>query len=393
VYGVKITATTGYRHPAPSGGVATGSQPEGMYMVASGTNVNDLCCFDFGNVEAQEVDDGAGAMDAVAVARMCGFPPCTGPGPWVEADLENGVFQGNGSNPNNLGNATRFVTAMLKNNGTTNFTLKGADATTGGLTTWYSGSLPSGYSPMRLEGSIVMGSGGDNSQWDIGSFFEGVMTSGFPTDAADNAVQSNIVSAGYSGNSGAGPGGTITLSGGKCVDVAGDDTGSNATFVQVWDCQSQAADQHWTHNPDDTLTTLGRCMDVTNNGTAPGSKIQLWDCNGCGCQKWVTQSNGSLLNPQSGLCLDDPSGNTTNGTQLQIWTCNGFTPQVFHVNGGGPIIIGTSGKCIDTAGLDIQSNGRAEQVFDCQRYAADQHWYHAWDNTLRTFGVSGPGTS
>jgi hypothetical protein len=46
----------------------------------------------------------------------------------------------------------------------------------------------------------------------------------------------------------------------------------------------------------------------------------------------VPQSNGSLLNPQSGLCLDDPSGNTTSGTQLQTYTCNGSIAQVFSFN-------------------------------------------------------------
>jgi hypothetical protein len=51
-----------------------------------------------------------------------------------------------------------------------------------------------------------------------------------------------------------------------------------------------------------------------------------------GGQKWVQQSNGSLLNPQSGLCLDDPGGNTANGTQLQIWTCNGAAAQQFALS-------------------------------------------------------------
>ena len=31
----------------------------------------------------------------------------------------------------------------------------------------------------------------------MGTFFEGAMISGYPTDAAENAVQANIVAAGY----------------------------------------------------------------------------------------------------------------------------------------------------------------------------------------------------
>jgi len=50
---------------------------------------------------------------------------------------------------------------------------------------------------MHQEGAIVLGTGGDNSNGSVGSFFEGVMTAGYPSDATDSAVQSNIVAAGY----------------------------------------------------------------------------------------------------------------------------------------------------------------------------------------------------
>ncbi len=118
----------------------------------------------------------------------------------MEADLENGQWMGNGSNPSDTGNSTSYVTAMLKNNGTSTFELEGGDSTSGGLSTWYDGALPSQYQPMKKEGAIVLGTGGDNSNSDVGSFFEGVMTAGFPSDAADAAVQANIVAAGYSGS-------------------------------------------------------------------------------------------------------------------------------------------------------------------------------------------------
>ena len=110
---------------------------------------------------------------------------------------------------------------------------------------------------MHQEGGIILGTGGDNSNWNMGTFFEGVMVAGYPTDAAENAVQANIVSVGYSGETNVpnGPQGTITGPGGKCVDVAADDTGVNGAAVQLWDCQSYAEDQHWTHNADNSLRT------------------------------------------------------------------------------------------------------------------------------------------
>jgi len=397
-YGVDIEPGTGYRDDATNG-TARGGQPEGMYMVASGTHTNSGCCFDFGNVETGNSDDGAGTMDALNLSTMCGaFPPCAGAGPWVDADLENGIFLGNGQNTGNTGNNSPFVTAMLQNNGQSTFALEGGNSASGGLTTWYDGPLPSGYSPMKQEGAIVLGTGGDNSNSDNGSWFEGVMTAGYPTDAADSAVQASIVSAGYTGasNGGTPPAGTITGPGGQCVDVIGDDSGTDGAVVDLWNCQSYAIDQHWTHNSDDSLSTLGRCLDIDGDGTAVGTKVELWDCNGVGGQKWVQQSNGSLLNPQSGLCLDDPSGNTANGTVLQIYTCNGTAAQVFSVNGGG-MIDGPGAQCVDVAGDDTGADGTFVQLWGCQSYAVDQHWYHNSNGSLETLGrcldIDGDGTA
>jgi Alpha-L-arabinofuranosidase B, catalytic len=200
-YGLDIEQGTGYRDDTTRG-IATNGQPEGMYMVASGTHVNSGCCFDFGNVETTNNDDNAGRMDAVNLTTWCGgnSSPCAGDGPWVEADLENGQWMGNGPNPGDTGNSSDYVTAMLKNDGQSTFELQGGDSTSGGLTKWYDGALPSQYQPMHQEGAIVLGTGGDNSNSDIGSFFEGVMTQGFPSDAADAAVQAGIVAAGYNGS-------------------------------------------------------------------------------------------------------------------------------------------------------------------------------------------------
>jgi non-reducing end alpha-L-arabinofuranosidase len=199
VYGLYVTAGVGYRDDTTSG-VAKNGAPEGMYMVTSGTHFNNRCCFDYGNAETNNKDNGNGHMDAVNFGTWCQFPPCSGSGPWVLADMENGLFAGeNGVDLNNKGNSSAFVTALVKNNGQNTYSIKGGNAQAGGLTTWYSGAEPNrgGYSPMHQEGAIVLGTGGDNSNGSIGSFFEGVMTAGYPTDAADNAVQANIVSAGY----------------------------------------------------------------------------------------------------------------------------------------------------------------------------------------------------
>ena len=43
----------------------------------------------------------------------------------------------------------------------------------------------------------AVGTGGDGSNYGQGTFFEGAITSGNPSDATDDAVQANIVAAGY----------------------------------------------------------------------------------------------------------------------------------------------------------------------------------------------------
>jgi len=404
VYGIYLPPDVGYRNTTGAG-VATNGQPETMYEVASGTNVNNGCCSDFGNVEKTETDTGASHMDAINLALL-NDPGSTGQGPWVEADLENGVFEGQTAvNNANAGNPSKFVTALLKNNGQTNFALKGGNSQSGTLSTWYSGALPNGYSPMHQEGSIVLGTGGDNSNRGTQSFFEGVMTAGYSTDASDDSVQANIVAAGYTAiSTGGGPGSLIVGPGGKCVDVSGDDTGGNLAVVQLWDCQSLAADQHWSPSAigHGTLSTLGRCLDIDGNGTTNGTKLELYDCNGVGGQQWVPQPNGSLLNPQSGRCLDDPSGNTANGTPLQIYDCNGNAAQQFRIVNGVPIHL-AGGKCVDVSGDDTGGNLAVVQVWDCltvrtfNPLAKDQQWTLNPDQTIRTLGrcldIDGNGTA
>jgi hypothetical protein len=74
----------------------------------------------------------------------------------------------------------------------------GGDAQTGDLSTMFDGPrVDSSYDPMRKQGAIVLGNGGDNSNGSQGTFYEGVMTAGYPTDATDKQVQANVVAAKY----------------------------------------------------------------------------------------------------------------------------------------------------------------------------------------------------
>ncbi len=203
VYSLYINQRNSYWRDGHLTGVPTGSAPQGVYMVTSGTHVNSGCCFDYGNSETTRKADAAGAMDAIYFGTSCWFGGCSGSGPWVQADLEWGLYPGGSTawNPNQRAFTSRYVTAMTKNNGTTRFAIKGANAQSGGLTTLWDGALPGGYSPMKKQGAIVLGSGGDccatNTNLSIGTFYEGALVSGYPSDATDNAVQANVTAAGY----------------------------------------------------------------------------------------------------------------------------------------------------------------------------------------------------
>ena len=199
VYGVYIAPGTGYRNDHTSG-IATGDNPEGEYAVFDGTHYNNGCCFDYGNAETNNRDTGNGHMEAIYFGNIKAWGYGSGNGPWVMADLENGLFSGVNVHLNSGDRSitSHYVTAIVKGR-PNQWAIKAGNAQSGGLTTMYNGKRPnaSGYNPMHKEGAIILGIGGDNSKRSAGSFFEGAMTSGYPSDAAENAVQANIVSIRY----------------------------------------------------------------------------------------------------------------------------------------------------------------------------------------------------
>jgi hypothetical protein len=207
VYSLYINPNNSYWVDASRSGIATGSQPEGLYMVTSGRHSNSGCCFDYGNSETDRNADGPGTMDALNFSSITAWGTGAGNGPWVLADLEYGLFsqtQGGSKNQNSPTQTSAYVTAVLKNNGTTEFALRGGNAQSGNLSTYFKGGLPGGgWSPMKKQGAIVLGSGGDcckpggGANLSAGTFYEGCIVTGYPSDATEEALQANIVAAGY----------------------------------------------------------------------------------------------------------------------------------------------------------------------------------------------------
>jgi hypothetical protein len=203
VYSLYMKPSQAYWRNGSSSGMPLGSAPQGIYMVTSGKHFNGGCCFDYGNSETSRTYVAGPSMDSINFSNQTTWGTGAGSGPWVMADLEDGIFSGvsSGNNPNSPTQTATYVTALEKNNGTTEYAIRGADATAGNLGTYYKGALPPGKNPMKKQGAIVLGSGGDccysNNNASQGTFYEGAIVAGYPSDTTDAAVQANIVGAGY----------------------------------------------------------------------------------------------------------------------------------------------------------------------------------------------------
>ncbi|NMO53803.1 alpha-N-arabinofuranosidase [Actinoplanes sp. TBRC 11911] len=201
-YGIFIAPGMGLRDN-DTRGVAVDDEPEGMYWIVDGQHYNGGCCFDYGNGEIDSRDDDNGTMETSYFGTASAWYHGNPPGPWIMTDQENNlvgcVNPGSTSKlcPNLPSITSRFVTAVAKGE-PHHWASLGGDAQQGALTTMFDGPrVDASYDPMRKQGAIVLGNGGDNSVGSQGTFYEGVMTAGYPSDAVDQQVQANIVAAKY----------------------------------------------------------------------------------------------------------------------------------------------------------------------------------------------------
>jgi hypothetical protein len=151
----------------------------------------------------------------------------------------------------------------------------------------------------------------------------GLGTSGYQTDQFSNLSVTLVGSATPTGPIVAG------VNTAECADVAGGSS-TPGTKVEMWNCNGGTNTQAWTMASNGTVGINGQCLDITGGSTANGALIEEWTCTGGSNQQWLAV-NGELVNPASGKCLDDPGFNTTQGTQLDLWTCNGGSNQQWSV--------------------------------------------------------------
>ena len=203
VYGVYIMPGMGYRCN-DARGLAIDDEPEGIYYVIDGTHYDSGCCFDYGNSSTNGRAVGTGTMETTYYGTSTAWGRGNGEGPWIMADMEAGLFSGYDAKQNDVPSITewRFVSVYVNGGGGNQWDLRGADASCDTLTTFYSGPRPhtpdsDAYFPMHKKGGMLLGNGGDNGNGSAGTFYEGVMTVGYPSDKTLAAVQANIAAAQY----------------------------------------------------------------------------------------------------------------------------------------------------------------------------------------------------
>jgi non-reducing end alpha-L-arabinofuranosidase len=205
VYSLFMDIRQGYRMTTRGDGVPRGTEPQGIYMLADGTHWGSACCWDFGNVTPDPTE--YHTMNTLFFGTAF-WGRGAGNGPWFMADYEAGVWAG-GSNPsdpgwgsldtnappneNNPSLPVPFALGFLKTD--SDYALRMADLqAANSLTTAYEGPLPKA---MDNQGAIVIGVGGDNSNNSWGTFFEGAVVAGYPSDEAEDGVMQNVKAAGY----------------------------------------------------------------------------------------------------------------------------------------------------------------------------------------------------
>jgi hypothetical protein len=196
VYGLYMNPHEGYRDNTTAG-MPTGTQSQGVYALVDGKRSGCCCCFDFGNGSTDNCNGPTGLMNALYFGTGY-WGRGAGNGPWFLGDFEAGVWAGgngasNAVNNNSPSMTMDFAFGVLKTDANT-YALRMGDGQNGNLTTAYNGAAPARW---QLQGGIILGIGGDNSNSSFGTFYEGAITAGRPSDATEDAVLRNVQAARY----------------------------------------------------------------------------------------------------------------------------------------------------------------------------------------------------
>ncbi len=341
VYGVFIEPGMGLRINDAKG-TAVDDQAEGQYWVINGRHFNSGCCFDYGNAEIDSRDDDNGTMETTYFGDATPWYHGNPPGPWAMTDQENNLV--GCVNPDgtkicvNLPKITwRFVTAIAKGEPHRWASMSG-DSQNGTLSVMFDGPrVNATYDPMRKQGAILLGNGGDNSNGSQGTFYEGAMTAAgtFPTDATDQAVQANIVAAKYAvqplslvpGSATGNPPGLQTFAPGSSQDAT-------VTFTNPTDAPAVSVklsisepNERWTSFVQGTTET----SKTFENPVAPGASVSATFKVTSGPAPY----NGDLLGKVS-WTNGASSAKVSESTREKVRSVSPIKINEFRISGGTP---------------------------------------------------------
>jgi len=173
-----------------------------------------------------------------------------------------------------------------------------------------------------------------------------------------------------------GIGATVAFAGYTCLGYQSGGSISSTMTLTTTSTEPCHGEIRWAAYP-------GKCFNVADGGTVPGTSVQLWDCGSY-------DSNGKFLIPEGGsgqirwashpdLCLAVAGGSHEDGTNIQLEDCDrSSTSQMFQVLGDNASHsirwTENSNKCLDVKD-GSSSNGANLQIWWCLP-AGWEHYYN-----------------
>jgi non-reducing end alpha-L-arabinofuranosidase len=224
VYALYMKQTEGYRsnqegysgYPKqvdPANGMPKNNENQGIYEVVDGKRYGTACCWNFGNGSTDNCYGPTGQMNTCFFGTAY-WGRGAGSGPWFMNDMEAGVWAGgskpgdpgwgaldaggvrlpNNDNPSITWDYAMGISKTSTENRQAKYCLRMGNAQSGNLVNAWDGNAPTAW---KMEGGIILGIGGDNSNSSFGTFFEGCITAGRPSNETDAKIHQNIQNIGY----------------------------------------------------------------------------------------------------------------------------------------------------------------------------------------------------
>lgn len=166
---------------------------------------------------------------------------------------------------------------------------------------------------------------------------------------------------------------------GLCVDAEGYSS-RNGYRLLAAPCHG-GRNQGWWYDPVNqsihSQLTHDRCWDVDFSRFTPGSRLQMWDCNGGNAQKWIIDGEQVRIKAAPSLCASQAAGSNPVYSAMTLATCDGSPNQrlAWTTLTGGYRNLNTpqNGWCLDVPG-NKPANHAVMLAWTCGDQSADQKW-------------------